>query len=210
MGGGSAASARPVAEDLLARAHAGLLGQSDLQFDFSAFTPPQPPAWLKELAELMRAIAPVAKWVFWIGLALGALMILLFIGRELLATRFPSLRRKPKVLTETGWRPAPGRARTLLEDADRLAAAGRYGEAVRLILFRSIEDIDQRWPGQVAPALTSRDIAGLDILPPAARGTFAGIARVVEKSLFGGRSVDADEFAACRGAYQAFALPGGP
>jgi hypothetical protein len=30
---------------------------------------------------------------------------------------------------------------------------------------------------------------------------------VVEKSLFGGRGVDADEFAACRGAYQAFALP---
>ena len=207
MGGGSAASARPVAEDLLARAHTRLLGQGDLQFDFAGFVPPTPPPWLKALGQLLSALAPVFKWVFWIGLALGVGMILLFIGRELLAARFPSLRRKPKVLTEAGWRPVAARARTLLEDADRLAAAGRYGEAARLILFRSIEDIDARWPNQVRPALTSRDIARLTILPDAARRTFAGIAQVVEKSLFGGRGVDADEFAACRGAYQAFALP---
>jgi hypothetical protein len=77
-----------------------------------------------------------------------------------------------------------------------------------MILLRSIEDIDDRWPRQVAPALTSRDIAALAILPDAARRTFSGIAQVVEHSLFGGRPVDWDQFAACRDAYQAFALPG--
>jgi hypothetical protein len=128
--------------------------------------------------------------------------------RELMAARFPSLRRKPKVLTEPEWRPSAARARTLLEDADRLAAAGRYGEAVRLILFRSIEDIDERWPGQVRPALTSRDISALEILPGSARQTFSGIARVVEHSLFGGRPVSAEGFAQCRGAYETFALSG--
>lgn len=203
---GASGGARTAAGDAVARAHAALLRQTDLQFDFAVQRPPPPPAWLKTLADLLRTLGPALKWVFWIGLALGVGAVLLFIGRELLATRFPRLRRRPKPAAPE-WRPSAARARTLLEDADRLAAAGRYGEAVRLILFRSIEDIDERWPGQVRPDLTSRDIAGLAILPTAARDTFAGIARVVEHSLFGGRAVDAQGFAACRSAYQAFALP---
>jgi hypothetical protein len=209
MTAGSLGSARPAAADALARAHDSLLKQHDLQFDFTAIAPPAPPPdWLTQLAKLIIAAGPAFKWLFWIGLALGVGAILLFIGRELLAVRFPNWRRKPKAAAEPEWRPAADRAHTLLEDADRLAAAGRYGEAVRLILFRSIEDIDQRWPNQVRPALTSRDIARLAILPTGARNTFAGIARVVEHSLFGGRAVAADEFVACRDAYQAFALPG--
>lgn len=206
MAGASAVNAQP-AGDALARAHAALLKQSDLQFDVANWTPPPPPGWLKPLIELLRALGPVFKYVFWIGVALAVGAILLFVGRELLAARFPSLRRKPKLDLQPEWRPAAARARTLLEDADRLAAQGLFGEAIHLILFRSIEDIDERWPGQVRPALTSRDIAELAILPAAARSTFAGVARVVEHSFFGGRAVDAAEFAACRQAYQSFALP---
>jgi hypothetical protein len=202
------ANADPAAGDALAQAHAGLTRQGDLQFDFGHFVPTPPPDWLKPLLHLLDQLAPAFKWVFWIGLALGVGAILLFIGRELIGARFPSLRRKRKAVVEAEWRPTAARARTLLEDADRLAAAGRYGEAVRLILLRSIEDIDERWPRQVRPALTSRDIAALAILPDAAQRTFSGIAQVVEHSLFGGRPVDADQFATCRDAYQAFALPG--
>jgi hypothetical protein len=208
MAGEALGSAQPAAGDAFARAHAALLKHSDLQFDFAQFTPPPPPpSWLKPLLDLLIAAGPVFKWLFWIGVALGVGMVLLFIGRELLASRFPSLKRKPKAAREPEWRPTAARARTLLEDADRLAAEGRYAEAAHLILFRSIEDIDTRWPGQVRPALTSRDISGLAILPAAARDTFAGIARVVEHAFFGGRPVDAQDFAACRAAYQAFALP---
>jgi hypothetical protein len=199
---------RPAAGDSLARAHAALLKHADLQFDFAQLAPPPaPPDWLKSLANLLMRAAPAFKWLFWIGLALALGMILLYVGRELLASRFPSLRRKPKPASEPEWRPTAARARTLLEDADRLAAGGRYAEAAHLILFRSIEDIDARWPGQVRPALTSRDISGLAVLPPTARDTFAGIARVVEHAFFGGRPVDARDFATCRAAYEAFALP---
>jgi hypothetical protein len=206
MAAQSVANASPTAGDALARAHAALLRHSELQFDFGRFTPPEPPPWLRPLMRLLAAMAPAFKWLFWIGLALGVGMILWFVGLELLAARFPSLRRRATALSEPQWRPTAAKARTLLEDADRLAADGRYGEAVRLILFRSIEDIDARWPGEVRPALTSRDIAALAILPPAARRTFAGIAQVVEKSLFGGRPVDAGQFGACREAYAALAL----
>lgn len=79
---------------------------------------------------------------------------------------------------------------------------------MRLILHRSIEEIDDRRPRLVRPAFTAREIGRLDDIPQSARATFAAIAAVVEHSLFGGRPVDAAAFAACRRAYAAFALPG--
>lgn len=98
------------------------------------------------------------------------------------------------------------KARTLLEDADKLAAAGQFAEAVHLILFRSIEDIEGKRPDLISPALTSRDIAGLEGVPERVRRTFSDIAAVVERSFFGGRAVGAEEFAACRKAYEGFAF----
>jgi len=95
----------------------------------------------------------------------------------------------------------------LLTELDRLAAEGRYGEAAHLILFRSIEDIDGRWPNLVRPALTSRDIAAHRGLPERARQTFGDIARVVEHAVFGGRALSAEDFARCRRAYETLALP---
>jgi hypothetical protein len=99
-------------------------------------------------------------------------------------------------------------ARALLEEADALAAVGRYAEAVRLILHRSIEDIEGRRPRLVKPAYTAREIGRLTDIPQNARDVFVGIAGVVEKSFFGGQALDADGFAACRKAYERFAFPG--
>jgi hypothetical protein len=194
----------------LARAHDAMLHRSDLQFDLSAVQPPAPPPnWLKPLLDFLASLAPIFPYIFWGGLIIGGLAILYFILRELVGLRLPRFRRKPKAApAEAEWRPSEARARTLLEEADRLAAAGRYDEATHLILFRSIEDIDGRWPNLVRPALTSRDIAAHRGLPDLARQTFGDIARVVERSFFGGARLAAEDFAYCRGAYEAFALPG--
>jgi hypothetical protein len=107
------------------------------------------------------------------------------------------------------WAPEPEKARALLEDADRLAAEGRYDEAVHLLLFRSIDDLAGRRPEAVRPALTSRDLARIEAMPRPARAAFARIAEVVEKSFFGGRKVGAGEFSECRKAYEAFAFSEG-
>jgi hypothetical protein len=145
--------------------------------------------------------------VFWGVLILGAAIILYFLVRELIITRWPSLKpNKGPVLNDETWRPSATKAQTLLEDADKLAAAGRFAEAVHLILFRSIEDIEGKRPDLIRPALTSRDIAQLDGVPERVRRTFSEIARVVERSFFGGQSVGAGEFAACRKAYEGFAF----
>jgi hypothetical protein len=95
----------------------------------------------------------------------------------------------------------------LLSDADRLAGEGRYAEAIHLLLFRSIEDIDAKRPHAVKPALTSRDILELQALPSAARRALSRLVTTVEWSFFGGRPVDATDFSACRRAYEEFAFP---
>jgi hypothetical protein len=193
--------------DALARAHAALLRQSDLQFDLAPYQAPTPPAWLKPLAQFLSAIAPVFPYIFWTGLIVGGLAILFFVLREVIGMRLPKFGRRAKPLAEAEWRPSAARARTLLEDADRLAAQGRFGEAAHLILFRSIEDIDAGWPNLVRPSLTSRDIAAHQGLPEPARRTFGDIARVVERSVFGGAALAAADFVFCRRAYERFALP---
>src|SRR6185503_5336642 len=105
------------------------------------------------------------------------------------------------------WRPPVARARALLSDADRLAAEGHFAEAVHLLLFRSIEDLDAKRPHAVKPALTSRDILDLTGLPAMARKALSRLVATVEWSFFGGRPVEAQDFAACRRAYEEFAFP---
>ena len=209
MGSASGARVGMAAGDQLARAHARLLADHSLQFAFAAPKPPRPPpGWLRLIGELIKALAPFMQWVFWGGLALAVLAIVVFIGREVIAVRWPGRKRKPQAAPPApDWRPEPAKARALLEDADRLAAQGHYAEAAHLLLHRSIDEVEGRRPRAVRPALTARDIAGLDSLPAAARGPFELIAGVVERSFFGGRPVDAAAFAQCRGAYERFALP---
>jgi hypothetical protein len=100
-----------------------------------------------------------------------------------------------------------GAARALLAEADALAAEGRFAEAVHLLLYRSVEDIEGRRPGLVKPAMTSRDLAEARDLPSVARGAFSRIARAVEISLFGGRAIDAGAWDQCRSAYAEMTVP---
>ncbi len=207
MAVGAASGGQHVAADRLAAAHARLLQDHSLQFAFQTRAPPPTPGWLKPLAEFIKWIAPALQWVFWIGLAMMAAFILFYLARELIRIRWPARARTKSGAPAQEWRPAPEQARALLEDADRLAAEGRFAEAAHLLLFRSIDDIQGRRPRLIGPALTARDIAGLDGLPAPARRAFQTIAQVVERSFFGGRDVDASAFAQCRRAYEDFAFP---
>ncbi|WP_374276125.1 DUF4129 domain-containing protein [Brevundimonas sp.] len=191
----------------LAEAHARLLADRDLQFRMTEFQPPRPPGWLEPLLDMLRALGPLWQGIFWLGLAAIVATILWLIGRELVRIG-RSARPEARNLGPESWRPDQAAARVLLSDADALAAQGRFAEAVHLILLRSIDELKARRPSAIRPALTARDIRDLEALPVPARPAFARMAQAVEASLFGGRPVDADAFAACRRDYEAFALPG--
>lgn len=189
-----------------ALAHQALLDTRGLQFSFTASPEVTPPDWLKPLLEILAVVAPVFQYVFWGGLILGALLL----AWLLLGALVPdSLFARKTSITATDWRPEPQAARALLDDADSLAAQGRFGEAIHLLLFRSIDDLAGRRPGVVRPALTSRDIADLDVLPSQPRAAFARLAQAVERTFFGGQPVGAEVFDAARRDYEAFAFDAG-
>lgn len=217
MASSEAQTAPDASAEALRAAHERLLADHSLQFDLPFVGLPQtspPPDWLvaigKLIGGLIRIIGPFLSVIFWGGLALGVALLLYILVRSLMGADL-SLRRKPAKAAPQAqpveWRPDQARAKILLEDADRLAAEGKFAEAAHLLLFRSIDDIHGFRPALVRPAFTSRDIAGLDSLPNAARDAFSAIARIVERSFFGGREVDAAGFAECRQAYEAFAFP---
>lgn len=204
----AAQAGQAAGEQQLAAAHRALLKTPGLQFDFGAPPPPdKPPAWLEPLLKFLASMGPVLKYVFWGGMAVGAALILYFVVRELVPESW--FRRRRAAPARADWRPDETRARALLEDADALAAAGRYEEAIHILLFRSIDDLVSRRPGVVRPALTSRDIAGLAVLPADARSAFTRLAEAVERTFFGGRPAGPDEFGTARRDYEAFAFAEG-
>lgn len=194
--------------------HRTVRADPSIQFDLpvrAAEVRQPPPDWLMAL---VRGFGRFVEWVgggwqvlLWLVVAalFAGLVIGLFPGVRAWVIRL--FRRTAPDIVEH-WTPTDGTARALLADADALADGGRYDDAVRLLLFRSIDDI-ARWRGElVRPSLTSRDIAGADALPDSARGVFAGIVAAVERSLFAGRSLGVDDWRRARAEYAAFALTG--
>jgi hypothetical protein len=198
----------PISADIV-RAHAQLMTHRDLQFDFAQYKAPPTPDWLAALGRFIKAWWPQIEFVGW-ALLIAIGVFLLYRILVALERRGWFKRRGPDLPAKTvapEWRPAPEAARNLLRDADVLAQQSRYGDAVHLILLRSIEHIDERRPDLVRRAFTAREIGALEQLPAAARETFLSIARSVERALFAGREVGADEYAQCRAAYERFAFP---
>lgn len=194
-------------------AHAELTADPAIQFelrpvDQAELPPPPPRAEVPVPSGFDMPVSeggPVALTIFWIVIGLAAAGLL-----YLIAARLAGWRRSGSsgalAVAEQEWRMEEAPARRLLDDADALAAQGRYSEAAHLLLHRSIGEIDQRRPATVRKALTSRDIAALPTLPPSPAAAFGAIVAAVERSLFGARPLDASDWQGCRAAYERFAF----
>lgn len=227
----SAGNSHQAADNGFAAAHAALKADPSTQFVLTPAPPrPPPPQWLVDFFHwLGRVLEPVGRFFAWlssfmpdvpyariflwtvIALAAAALSWAAWQRIRHGEWRLPRWRRRNAVAAdapEQEWAPDAAPVRAWLREADAMAAQGRFAEAVHHLLFRSIEDIAQRRPRLVRPALTSRELAAAEAIPPSARDLFARIARLVEQSLFGGRPVGADDWQAARTAYADFALPG--
>lgn len=191
---------------------------NSLQFELPPAEPKEPPKpppdWLKPIIDFFELIfgflGLILPYIFYGMLALAALAILFFIVREVMDSRISTIKPQKAVVKKVEkplYAPTTEEARVLLETIDALAAEGKYEEAVHTLLFRSIQDIDLKRPNTIRRSLTSREIAGLDILTPATRETFSLIGKVVENSYFGGQPLGQADFQKCREAYVQFAIP---
>jgi hypothetical protein len=176
------------------------------------------PEWLKALGRFLEGLLSPIVDVFgaigrMIGLS-GPVMLWIFIALVaglvgMLIWRYgvPFFdRERHESDTAPEWEPDAGEALALLEDAERLAAEGRYDEATHLLLKRSVGQIAAARPDLLEPSSTAREIVELPALSDAARGAFALIAGRVERSLFALRSLTIDDWDAARAAYADFAL----
>lgn len=200
--GGNAADAD------LARAHAELLSNGSIQFELPAQKPPEIPDWLQWLGEALRALGPFLPTIFWTVVAIGAVAILLLIFNAIAPGRLALpgwFRRTAAVEEPLLLQPNAEAARELLAEAEALAGEGRFDEAARRLLARTIEEMDRRLPGEVRPTLTSRELTGSALLPERPGGHLREIVALVECSLFARRPLSAADWAGCRDAYARFA-----
>ncbi|WOE76171.1 hypothetical protein [Alterisphingorhabdus coralli] len=176
--------------------------------------PKPPPQWQVELqewlssvfspiSEFLLRIWPVLSYVLLGLLILGIVVLIAYIAREAVAGR-----RKVDGAAEEeiGWKPELGAARALLQEADMLASDGRFAEAIRLILWRSIEDIQKAEPRAVVPSNTAREIGRFTILSDHARQVFTMIAGHVERGIFAGQPLTEGAWQEARSAYDGFAI----
>lgn len=192
-----------------------LRADSDIQFD-PVTIPPQPPReptaferfmrWLSEqIGDLAGYFGSSWWWAKWVLLALLAAAVL-FILYRLVEPYLGWKRKSSDTDAAEEWRPDQQASIALLEEADRLAAEGRYDEATHLLLQRSVSQIAAARPDWVEPSSTARELASFSELPEAARAAFSVIAERVERSIFALRSLNQGDWEEARRAYANFAL----
>ena len=193
----------------LVAAHARLVKAGFVQLGLpgTSDAAPKIPEWLQHLGEWLGHRPVGLRILFWAGVA----ALVLIVGKlvyDALSRGALDFRAKRRAVPDPGWwRPDAARAKVFLAQADGLAEAGRFDEAAHLLLLKSVDDIDERRPGEMRPSLTARDIARLPALPGDVARAFGLIAGVVETSLFGGAVVAREAWNRARDAYAAVAIP---
>lgn len=194
-------------EEDIEKAFRAVKRNESYQYELAEPIPRKPPSrfgkWIGRILEaIFSFLAPFLEIAFWLGVGALAIGALYLIGRAVYETRYALPTKKDKEVEEIPlYQPAEAQARILLDEVDKLAAEGRYGEAVHTLLFRSIQDIDRNRPNVVRRSLTAREIGSLSVLTVEARKAFSTIAGVSELTHFGGVRVNKAGFETARAAY---------
>ncbi len=146
--------------------------------------------------------ADLGNALIWMLVIVAAVLIVMWVGRLFaghtkdVATEAPKAGAPP---------PAPlelGRTKT---KAERLAEAGRFGDAIHVLLLETLGQLAARIPGGVQKSWTSREILRRVELPEPARDSLRGLVSAVEGSLFGHDVPQRVDFMACTRQFEQFA-----
>lgn len=88
-------------------------------------------------------------------------------------------------------------------EADDLAGRGQYGEAMHVLLLKSLAEIRLRLGTSFAVSLTSREILRKVSLPQTGTGALSAIVQSVEQTYFGGRPAGREDYLGCRQEFEA-------
>jgi len=150
------------------------------------------------------AVQLVARGLMWILIAVTVVLIGAWLFGELRRERrTPATTGQDEVETARAG-PADVVERPL-GDAEALAAAGRYGEAIHILLLRTLEALVRRAGAALPASLTSREILARVALADEARAALGHLVQAVEISHFGDTVPAAADYATCVARFQRFA-----
>ena len=192
------AAAAETAEAALDRVLAGGGYQTELP------DAPEPPD-LPELELEPLGLSGLADMLLWVLIAAAIVLLLVYLVRLAGDQRRPT----DEIVDEDagpddGAAASPTRSGSL-EEADRLAAAGAFGEAVHLLLLAGLEGLRSSRAAVAAASLTSREVLHRAALPEAAALALSHLVTAAELSHFGGRATTAADYSSCRDAYSRLA-----
>lgn len=149
----------------------------------------------------LGAGAFLGKVVFVVLCGVVALLVLGWILREVVGRRRQGETEvRPEAASAAAAAP---QSNLSFDDASRLAAEGRYAEAVHALLLAAIRHFAERSRTAIQPSRTSRELVRTLPLGPDAREAFSELVRTVELSLFGGAPVEAADYERSLARFQA-------
>lgn len=148
-------------------------------------------------------LSTVMRMIVYGVLAVALAMIVMWVARD--------LRRGSDQETLEGEEvPQPTVDQDVIErpigDADELARAGRYADAIHTLLLRTLVELVRATRTRVPSSLTSREILARVPLVPAAREALYQLVSTVELTYFGDDVPSAADYDRCRGEFQRFAM----
>lgn len=148
-------------------------------------------------------LGTAARWIMWVVAGIVVVVFVAWGARELLAyTDDAAVRADDSAEARDERRGLVARP---LARAEELAADGRFSEAIRALLLRTLRELVRATPGRLQPSLTSREILAAVAVSDDARSSLAELVHAVEISHFGGREPGATEYDRCLDLFNDFA-----
>jgi hypothetical protein len=159
----------------------------------------------RSLEPAEAALDPIVALLRWFGLGgvAAQLVRLVGVGAAVLAVLLFAawLSRRLTERGDTGSASEGGSTPALdvgpLLDAEALAAQGRYGEAIHLLLLRTFEVLARRMGSRLAPGMTAREAVARLTLPGPARPALADLVEAAETTTFAGRAASESDYQRC-------------
>jgi hypothetical protein len=177
---------------------------------------PQPTPQMPRRSEA-SGLGGFSQTALWVIAIIAGLALLYFVARELLSLRLGTGKKRFEATDATvrarvkGGADEDGGPRSLLDEADALAARGAFGEAIHLILMHSLGQLESVSARAVGRSLTAREILRSSPITTRAREFLGAIVGASELTHFGGRDAGEADYRSCREAFQGFAAEtGGP
>jgi hypothetical protein len=155
---------------------------------------PRQPGWLDWLK--FDLSPDTLRILLWGAVILGVAVTLWSLRDSLPA--FSRSRRIKAAETMSGFSDPSARMEEAQLEADDLARRGQYGEAMHVLLLKSLAEIRLRLGTSFAVSLTSREILRRVALPQSGTGALGAIVQSVEQTYFGGRPAGQEDYLGCR------------